>query len=657
MSRVIFSLLAIGFAHFSLGISLCAAEPAQGGALLVSPLPSEPTRDPCIAGDELRYWIEEFAIEYRPADHPQQPSIEQLMKMEIELERTDRAYATGGLSDEKITLPLSDVPNLPDHWFSVHAVKAVQDAIVAYLNRQGLAGVLVLPHVQDIDRETLRDLRPQNQGTLRLVVWTAIVAQTRTIAGGETTSAENIIDHPKHEKIKQWSPIQPRDAGADEHTDILQKDLLDEYLHALNRHPGRQVDVAISSAPKPGEVLLDYLVSESKPWLAYFQLLNTGTKETERFRQRFGFRHNQLTNNDDILNVNYITATFTDIHAALASYEAPLLGRQKIRYRLHGLWSQFDSSEVGSGDARFSGREWSFGGDLIANIFQRRELFVDTVLGVRCQEIMVKSEIAGRQSVGGKENFFLPRFGLALDRVTDTASTRATIDLEWNCPGIAGTGKSEIVKLGRMDTDDNWVALHWNLSHCFYLEPLLDRDAWEDPATPETSTLAHELNLRFQGQICPDRLIPQARQTAGGFFTVRGYPESIVSGDSVFITSGEYKFHLPRTFEPRRDCDKTMLFGKPFRWAPQQVYARPDWDLIFRLFVDAASLRNTSSSNHSFSEQNTTLLGAGMGIELQFTRSFNVRCDWGIPFESVRTGSKSVDVGDGRLHVVGTLAY
>lgn len=636
---------------------MCAAEPAHLGALLVSPLSGETAKDPCTADDELRYWIEDFAIEYRPAHHPQQPAVEQLMEMEIQLAKTDHAYTAAGLSNETITLQLKDVPALPDHWLSVHAVKAVQDAILAYLNGRGLAGVLVLPHVQDIDRNTLRDLRPQSQGTLRLVVWTAIVTQTRTIAGGENASGEKSIDHPKHDRIKQLSPIQPCPADADERTDILQKDMLDDYLNAVNRHPGRQVDVAISSAAKPGEVLLDYLVSETKPWLAYFQLLNTGTEETQECRQRFGFRHNQLTNNDDILNINYITATFSYIHAGLASYEAPFFGRQAIRYRLHGLWSQFDSSEVGSGDGIFNGREWSFGGDLVANIFQRRELFVDTVVGVRCQEIMVNSEIAGRQGVGGKEHFFLPRFGLALDRVTDTASTRASIDLELNCPGIAGTGKSEIVKLGRMDTDEDWMALHWNLSHCFYLEPLLDRNGWEDPTTPETSTLAHELSVSFQGQISPDRLIPQARQTAGGFFTVRGYPESIVSGDSVFITSGEYKFHLPRTFTPRRDYGKSMLFGKPFRWGPQQVYARPDWDLILRLFVDAASLRNTSSSNPGISEQNATLLGIGMGIELQFTEKFNVRCDWGIPVESVRTGSEDVDPGEGRLHVVGTLVY
>ena len=61
----------------------------------------------------------------------------------------------------------------------------------------------------------------------------------------------------------------------------------------------------------------------------------------------------------------------------------------------------------------------------------------------------------------------MPHIGLALERVTGTASTFGSIDFEWNCAGVGGTGKTEVVKLGRMDTDNNWAVLHWNLMHAF----------------------------------------------------------------------------------------------------------------------------------------------------------------------------------------------
>ena len=51
--------------------------------------------------------------------------------------------------------------------------------------------------------------------------------------------------------------------------------------------------IAVSQSQVPGGVVLDYLVSEAKPWTVYAQASNTGTKETESWRERFGFIHNQ----------------------------------------------------------------------------------------------------------------------------------------------------------------------------------------------------------------------------------------------------------------------------------------------------------------------------------------------------------------------------
>jgi hypothetical protein len=81
-------------------------------------------------------------------------------------------------------------------------------------------------------------------------------------------------------------------------------------------------------------VTLDYLVAENKPWTAYAELSNTGTKQTNEWRERFGFVHNQLTRSDDILRLDYATAGFDRSHAVNVDYSFPILSD---RVRARGL--------------------------------------------------------------------------------------------------------------------------------------------------------------------------------------------------------------------------------------------------------------------------------------------------------------------------------
>src|SRR5690606_1901477 len=99
------------------------------------------------------------------------------------------------------------------------------------------------------------------------------------------------------------------------------------------------VDVAVGAGEVPGSFALDYLVSDTKPWLAYFQISNTGTEQTSDWRQRLGFVHHQLTGNDDILRLDYATAGFEDSHAFMASYERPFDGNERVRWQINGGYS------------------------------------------------------------------------------------------------------------------------------------------------------------------------------------------------------------------------------------------------------------------------------------------------------------------------------
>jgi hemolysin activation/secretion protein len=189
------------------------------------------------------------------------------------------------------------------------------------------------------------------------------------------------------------------------------------------------------------------------------------------------------------------------------------------------------------------------------------------------------------------------------------------------------------------------------IAQSVYLEPLFNYKKWSDPTNAKDATLAHELFGSFRGQYAfGSRLIPQAEQVLGGLYTVRGYPESIANGDSMFVGTVEYRYHVPRDFSIEPEPRKFM--GQDFRWAPQYVYGRPDWDLILRAFFDGG---RTYNSNRQSFESDDTLLGTGIGVEFVFRRNLDVRLDWGIALKDVPAAN--VDAGDNRLHFVLTVLF
>ena len=137
----------------------------------------------------------------------------------------------------------------------------------------------------------------------------------------------------------------------------------------------------------------------------------------------------------------------------------------------------------------------------------------------------------------------------------------------------------------------------------------------------------------------------------GGLFTVRGYPESVVAGDSIFIGSVEYRFHYPKSRKPQDVEEQRKLFGKPFRWGPEAPYGKADWDLIFKGFLDVGEAIQTDRLSF---EQNDTLVGLGVGVELQFKQNATLRLDWGFALSDIEN---LVDSGDNRVHVVFTVLY
>jgi hemolysin activation/secretion protein len=678
------------------------------------PPPPEPSRtagpDEVAPGDDdgNPYLVARVALEYAQ-EHPENPPVDGLMDLKVVLTPVPEGYVAARRGCPVVVRRIGDLgvaggSGKPEFLYG-SALRAIGQAVVREMTRRGLIVVFIEPHPDDIDAlsETQDDLRlhPETD-PMRLVIRLGAVKQIRTIAAGDRRLKGERIDNPAHESIRRRSPLkeapgvkrtpqrpirspeevreaikvadqkraaeagrepespaaeapkapamesapEPATDAAPARGSLIRRDKLDDFVSRLNRHPGRRVDVAVApaDADSPGDVLVDYLVNENNPWTFYAQLSNTGTENTDEWRERLGFSNTQLTGRDDILRLDFITAGFEDTLALIGSYEFPIFS-DTLRGRLYGSASEFKASDVGLGGENFDGKGWTIGGEAIWNFFQRRELFIDAVAGFRAQRVGVRNEIL---QVAGNETFFIPYAGLRLNRDTEASSIWGALTFEAN---MGNPSEEEVANLGRAEPDTHWNLLQYDVGTSFYIEPLLFPDA----RTPESgATLAHEMAFSLHGQWAfGNRLIPNVEDIAGGLSTVRGYPESLVAGDSTMIGTAEYRFHLPRAMGVEVDPTRTPLFGGPFRARPQQAYGQADWDLILKGFIDAARVVN--SERKPF-ESNETLVGTGVGAELQLLRNFSFRVDWGVALTEVEGGDR-VTAGSNRFHISLTLLF
>ena len=597
--------------------------------------------------DGPAYPVSSFVLRYFHKGHRQLPARKVLMKLPITLGRAIDGFVAPrhGVPSVSKTLGEIEEGGLVENYYA-SSVQTILEHLRDELTRRHLIGVYVEPDARDIDASG-RDMRPAGRTQLRILITTAVVSEMRTIGSGDRVKPEQRIDNPVHEWILNQSPIQPGFEDPKTRRDLLRRDRLDDYVYYLSRHPGRRADIALSPSDQAGSVLLDFLITENKPLSIYSQTSNTGTSQTDTIRQRFGLVHNQLTDNDDILLLDFMTS-FDAVNAATVSYEARIPGTERLRWRVTGGWNEFTAREVGRFADVFKGSSWSAGGELIYNFYQQGNLFLDVLAGARFQHITVDNRVV---NVVGEEDFFLPHIGVRLDQRGDWYRASGIVLAEWNSGRVTPLDSSELNRLGRLFPDTDFGLLRWDLRAEVFLEPLLDRGAWEDPSTPGSSTLAHELALSFRGQwSAGNRLVPQFEQVIGGLYSVRGYDQSVLAGDSVLVLNAEYRFHLPRALGIQPVPSE--LFGEPFRFVPQTVFGRPDWDLIFRGFFDVG--RTYISRRQPF-ETEGILMGAGVGVELQLKQNLDVRVDWGVALRDLP--SRGVQAGSSRVYFVLSLAF
>ncbi len=519
------------------------------------------------------------------------------------------------------------------HVLDADGVRAIAQAVfLAYAHRKIVAVRVEIP------QRTIANLAAAGSGVLVIRVIEGQVEQVRTLRrDGDDEPAP--ADGAWYAHVVAHSPI---DDGQ-----MVDMDAVDRYVRWLNRHPGRRVDIALSREAADAPLSLDYIITEARPFGIYAQTSNTGTESTGEWRQRFGLFHHNLTGADDSLTIDYVTASFEDVHAISGSYSRPLWHDARLRGRVFGSWNTYTASEIGLVGLELDGEGYAFGGELNANVFQHKDWFVDLIGGIRYEHAESFNPAIGTP---GETGFVIPYATAALSHRDRTSSTSASLTAETNLPNVAGTEGDDLTRLGRSQADRAWWLLRYAARHSFYLEPIFDGD-WGEPDSG--STMANELSLGVHGQVVlgGDRVPASFTGLIGGFYTVRGYPQAFTAADNTLIATAEYRLHIPRLLAPG---EPMRVFDRPFRHRPERELGRPDWDMIGRAFIDVG--RATFNDRLPF-ERNVDLLGAGVGVEISLLHHLRVRTDFAWALRDANNGSEQVTKGSQQIHIEITVAY
>jgi hypothetical protein len=370
--------------------------------------------EPAAKSDDPGVPINRFEFAYGLA-HPDLPSLDELKALSVKSSRDGNVFrAPAADSAENVTL--SAVPE--GSRFDRDVLRSIAQEVVRWYNGRGLSGVWVAYRDLEASATGIVDNRAENDQAAHLVIWASQVAKVRTLARGKRFKAENSIDNPKHHRIVTGSPLQAP-AAEGEPGSLFSQQVLNDYLYGLSLHPGRRVEASIASSGEAGKVVLDYLVNEARSWQVFCQFNNYGSESTGRNRGRLGFQHNQLTNHDDILNVDLVSAPDFKTYGSFLAYRIPLWRPAKLLLRVYGSYGDFVAAE---GDTtinlRYVGKNWLGGLELSNRLSLWQDWQLMTVLGANYNHYGIQQKIGDREKplVNAFSNFLMPFVETTLSR-------------------------------------------------------------------------------------------------------------------------------------------------------------------------------------------------------------------------------------------------
>ncbi|HEX2579149.1 MAG TPA: hypothetical protein VHK67_01945 [Rhabdochlamydiaceae bacterium] len=557
-------------------------------------------------------------------DHPHHFPLGDLNQICVDLLATADGYYSPK-EQESMTIPyerthlsIQEINASGLHYFSKPALGEILESAHQFFEKKNIHWAYLFIGSDQITHQG-EDVRSSSDHELVIGVTIPVVSSVNTKASEQSYLKSDSYIQTQKTRIEEPFPLRLPDPSTGYPGAYIDPDALNNYLYSLNRHPGKRVDLEIGPTHTPSGVAFDFVITEERPYHLYISATNNVPEVIHAWQESFGFIHTQLSGRDDILKLNYSTDNFDSYYTAAMSYEAPLGLSPGKRWSIAGNYNRFLSAEFGLAPNLFKGTQGIVDGEIIGTIYQKKTFFLDAFGLLEYRHIHNRKHFMQPSVV---KNFLFPAVGIKATRLQLESKIIASLQLESTISSLFWDVKKRLNALGRAKISPNWVFFQGQLYWSFYIEPLLQK---------VVKRMANEFVILAQIQNAFSyRLIPQLEGILGGVSTVRGYPQSNAAGDDLYLSSIEYRLHIPQTFKPRR-TSRGKLFGKEFRWTPAQPKGRADWDLILRAFYDVG---RTVNNRPVKGERNYTLAGIGWGADLVIWTNLVLKYDWGKALKS-----------------------
>jgi hemolysin activation/secretion protein len=370
--------------------------------------------------------------------------------------------------------------------------------------------------------------------------------------------------------------------------EMFNYDVLRQNILRMNEHPDVNGRVVLSRGEAPGATNVDVQVKERRPFHATLGYNNYNSKYLDRNKYSAELKSTNFLGFGDILSGEVQAGDNDRYYLGSARYLFPLNPLSSVGfYYLHVNQSLGRSLEASDIEGE---------GDLMNVYFSHRlidsENFVLTVNpGFEYKNI--GNTVAG--TVSGQDDTRVARLGFDLD-MTDAwrARTILTQEFDYGIPDFMGGSEARDQEMSRPGAAGEFFRTVTNVAR---IQPM---------------PLSTVLLLKGAGQFTNNTLPSSEQFQVGGYYTVRGYPVSELSGDKGYTLSAE--LYTPIYFIPK-------IWRVP--------HAKATWRdaLSFVTFFDYGNASNNSPRTGELKSE--TIYSAGAGLRFNLTGQAYVSFDYG----------------------------
>lgn len=466
-----------------------------------------------------------------------------------------------------------------------NAIRELEDAIILYCRNHGKPLVDVILLEQNIDN-----------GVLQLWFLEGKVGKVVVKNEGRKYFRDQLI----RDEVR----LKPGDS--------VDSEQLNRDLSWANNNPFRQVDLAFKPGEKLGLTDLELRVEDRFPVRPYLGYENSGTRFTGEDRLLAGFNWGNAFGLDHQFNYQYATDTSFDmVKANSASYIIPLPWRHTLMFYGSYVDAKADFSSIGQTATTSDGTSWQVSMRYSIPLPEIGKYQHELSLGLDFKRANNNLLFNGTNVLNASDTdvnqFVLAYSGLLPDRYGRTSVGAEMYYSPGNLTDYNDTSDFNLLRTGAR-------------ADYFYARGNVERIT--------RLPLNFSWVLRGWAQVSNARLLPSEELSIGGYNSVRGYDERVVSGDNGWTINNELR-------------TPSLAPGHLLHLGHVQD------ELQFLAFFDYGGTRVVDSIPQDGSNPNHILYSFGFGLRYTLAKNLSVRFDYGFPLtqESLNQYRSSGHVG------------